>query len=196
MTILYNANMNKNGGQLVVISGPSAGVGKDTLLKMFLEAHPDWIQPPSTTTRPPRTGEVAGKDYIFVSTEEFKTMQRQGRFLETDHHADHWYGTQSEPVKQALDNGRNVILRIDVNGGMAVKQKMPEAILIFITAESDSQLEDQIRARATNSDAYNQKRLQMAKKEMAFKDRYDHVVVNRPNKQAEALKDIETAIGL
>jgi guanylate kinase len=182
-------------GKLVVISGASAGAGKDTILKMFLERHKDWENPPSTTTRPPRDGEVKGRDYFFVNTGVFKEKMKTGEFLETDFHADHWYGTLKSPIEESLANGRNVIVRKDVNGATEIKQKMPEAIVIFIDAESHEVLESRIRSRGTETEAQIRRRLELAKEEQQFKEHFDYVVVNFHNRAEEAVEAVERIIG-
>lgn len=183
-----------NRGKLAIISGPSAGVGKDTLLQLFLAKHPEWQQPPSTTTRDPRPGEINGKDMNFVSHEVFADMQKADKFLETDFHASHWYGTLLEPVEKLLGQGANVILRIDVNGALIIKEKLPEAILMFISAESEEALEARIRARGSESEAQILERLELARKETLLTDQFDHTIVNATNKQDEALQQIESVL--
>lgn len=178
-------------GILLVISGPSAGAGKDTMLKMLLDSDDGWHNPPSTTTRGIRKGETAGKQMSFVSHEEFMTLQEQGKFLETDHHADHWYGTLREPVETLLRAGKNVVLRVDVNGALKIKKKMPEAITIFLTAGSDEALERRIRNRATEDEETIQKRLTLAKKEFLLAGQFDHIVVNPDGHPEQALKEIQ-----
>lgn len=185
-----------NKGKLLIISGLSAGVGKDTLLRMFLERHPDWYQPPSTTTRPLRPGEKDGKDMSSVTTEEFKKWQAQGKFLETDFHADHWYGTLRKPVEDLLSKGKNVVLRIDVNGTMQVKNQIPEAITVFIKAESHKVLETRIRARRSETEKQIQARLELAKRELKHEKHLDHMVINPHNRPKEALIELEKIIGL
>jgi guanylate kinase len=181
-------------GKLAIISGPSAGVGKDTLLKLFLDKHPDWHQPPSTTTRQPREGELAGKDMNFVSHEEFEKWQKEDKFLETDFHAGNWYGTLRQPVEEFLSSGLSVILRIDVNGALIVKKKMPEAILIFIAAENPEALEARIRGRGTEDQQHIKERLELAQKEMMLADKFDKVIINATGKQADALAEIEATL--
>ena len=185
-----------NKGKLLVISGPSAGVGKDTILRMFLERHPDWRHPPSTTTRPLRPGEKEGKDMSSVTSEEFKKWQAEGKFLETDFHADHWYGTLRKPVEDLISGGLNVVLRIDVNGSRQVKDQIPEAILVFIEAESPEVLEARIRARRSETEKQIQSRLKLAKKEIKHKKHFDHVVINPHNQHEETVKAVERAAGL
>lgn len=181
-------------GKLAVISGPSAGVGKDTLLKLFLAQHPDWHQPPSTTTRQPRAGEQVGKDMNFVSKGTFEKWQKQDKFLETDFHAGNWYGTLRLPVEELLGKGLNVLLRIDVNGALIVKKKMPEAFLIFIAAESPKALEARIRQRGTEKEQQIKERLKLAKKELMMADKFDKIVINTTNQQEKALKEIESTL--
>lgn len=184
-------------GKLVVISGPSAGVGKDTILKMFLQKHPDWVQPTSTTTRAAREGELNGKDMIFVDQATFEQWQKDNSFLESIQVDNgQWYGTQKEPVERALINGKNVILRIDVRGAMVIKEKIPEAILVFITAENEEALEQRIRNRGSEDEAGIQRRLELAKSELPYAAKYDHVVVNPTGHPEQALVDLEKAIGI
>jgi guanylate kinase len=182
--------MEKPTGKLLVISGPSAGAGKDTILNMLLGSDSNWHQPPSTTTRQPREGETNGKEYFFVSHDEFEKMQKEGKFLEADFHAENWYGTQKEPVERFLQNGQNVVIRIDVNGALQVKKLLPQAILVFITVENEQELEKRIRARGTEDETEIQKRLQLAKKEMLLKPKFDHVVVNEAGKAEKTLQKV------
>ncbi|PJE65503.1 guanylate kinase [Candidatus Saccharibacteria bacterium CG10_big_fil_rev_8_21_14_0_10_47_8] len=182
-------------GKLLIISGPSAGVGKDTILRMFLEKHPDWYQPTSTTTRPLRPGEKEEKRMNSVTTETFKKWQTEDKFLETDFHAGHWYGTLREPVEKLLSEGQNVVLRIDVNGSMQIKNQMPEAVTVFIEAESPEALEVRIRERGSETEEQIQSRLKLAKKELRYKKFFDHRVVNPQNRPEEALGAVERATG-
>lgn len=179
-------------GKLAVISGPSAGAGKDTLLAMFLERHSDnWHQPVSTTTRKLRPGEKQGKEMRTVSEAEFKQWEDEGKFLETDFHAGNWYGTLKEPVEKYLNQGKNVILRIDVNGAMKLREKMPDATLIFIKAENFETLATRIRQRASESEEQIKSRLELAKHELTFEPKYDHVVINETGKLDQSLKQLE-----
>ncbi len=181
-------------GKLAVISGPSAGVGKDTVLKMFLAEHSDWHLPPSVTTRSPRHNEVHGHDMIFVDKPTFEAWQKQDKFLETDHHAKAWYGTLREPVNQLLSKGKNIILRIDVNGALVIKKIMPKAILVFITAEDWQTLEKRIRNRATEDEEAIIHRLKLARHELKFKDKYDYVITNPSGYPEKAVKELETIL--
>jgi guanylate kinase len=182
-------------GKLVIISGASAGAGKDTILKMFLHRHPDWQNPPSTTTRAPRPGEVEGMDYYFIDEASFKEKLDKNDFLEADYHADNWYGTLKEPIESALSAHKSVIVRKDVNGAVQIKEKMPEAIVIFIDVESHDVLEYRIRARQSETEEQIQRRLTLAKKEQEFKKHFDHVVINLHNKLEDAVRTIERIVG-
>jgi guanylate kinase len=182
-------------GKLVVISGPSAGVGKDTVLKMFLSKHADWTMPVSTTTRKPRRGEVDGKDMQFVDKTTFEQWQKADKFLESVMVDDgNWYGTLKEPVEKAMSDGKNVVLRKDVRGALIIKQKMPEAVLVFMTAENWEVLEQRIRARGTEDEAAIARRLKLAKQELTYQDKYDFVITNPTGHPEKALAELEQTI--
>lgn len=181
-------------GRLVVISGASAGAGKDTILKLFLQNHPDWHNPPSVTTRKPRPGEREGEDYYFVAKSIFEIRRKAGDFLETDYHAGNWYGTLKEPIDKILSTHQKAIVIKDVNGALEIKKKIPKATVIFIDVERPSVLEARIRGRKTESEAEIRRRLSLAKKEREFKKHFDHVVVNVQDRADEALSDIEKAL--
>jgi guanylate kinase len=182
-------------GKLVVVSGPSAGVGKDTILKMFLDKHPEWHMPPSTTTRPPRPGEVDGKDMQFVDRPTFEKWQKDSKFLESILVNDNqWYGTLREPVETLLAEGKNVILRKDVRGALLIKKAIPQTKLIFITAENWEALKRRIRARGTETEEGIKKRLELAKKELTYQDKYDHIIINPTGHPEKALKQLESVV--
>lgn len=182
-------------GKLVVVSGPSAGVGKDTLLKMFLDKHPEWIMPLSTTTRPLRAGELNGVHMSFIDHDAFEKLRNEGKFLEAvEVDNGQWYGTLKEPVEEALEQGKNVILRKDVRGAMLIKEKMPEAKLIFINAENTDALESRIRARGTEDEVSIKRRLKLAKQEITYQNRYDKVVINKTGETQQALADLTKAV--
>ncbi|MBI5906701.1 guanylate kinase [Candidatus Saccharibacteria bacterium] len=183
-------------GKLLVISGVSAGAGKDTIVRMFIDKHPDWRHPASVTTRQSRPGEVEGVDYYFVDKPTFENKIKQGDFLETDFHADNWYGTLKKPVMDLLSAGHSVILRKDVNGSMAIKGVIPKAILVFLDVESSEVLESRIRARNSETEEQIQSRLALAKKEQELKRHFDYVVVNPENQPEKALADVEKAVEL
>lgn len=186
-------------GKLVIISGPSAGVGKDTVVRNFLTKHPDWKNIPSLVTRPMRVGEVDGQDYHFVDNQTFEQKRLAGEFLETDFHADHWYGTLRQPILDELLKGHNVILRKDVNGSLKIKEQMPETILIYLDAESHDVLESRIRSRSIETSETEQQilsRLELAKQEQKLRHHFDHVVINAHNQHDRTLAEVEKAVGI
>ncbi|HET9721578.1 MAG TPA: guanylate kinase [Candidatus Saccharimonadales bacterium] len=186
-------------GKLLIISGASAGVGKDTLVKLFLTKHPEWEKPASVVTRKPRPGEVNGVDYYFVGQSTFDKWVKNNDFLETDFHASHWYGTLRKPIEDLLSRGRDIILRKDVNGSLKIKQRIPGAILVYIDVESHDVLESRIRARSSETaetEEQIQERLKLAKKEQKFKEHFDYVIINAHNRPEEAVEAIEKAAGV
>lgn len=182
--------MNMTKGKLLVISGLSAGAGKDSLRSLFLAKHPDWQQPLSTTTRGSRLGEEHSKQMSFVTKETFEAWKAEGKFLETDFHADNWYGTLREPVETLLGQGKNVLLRIDVNGALQVKRELPEALVVFVKAESFDALEKRMIERGHTAEEIKA-RLKLAKKELELEPQFENVVVNETGKLDEALAAIE-----
>ncbi len=181
-------------GKLAVISGPS-GAGKDTLVNIFLSKHPDWINPPSQTTRSPRVGEIDGKDYSFVDLKSFQTWQQQGKFLESFQvYKGTWYGTLVKPVEDLRKSGKHVLLRVDVHGALDIKQKVPDAITVIIKPESLEILQERISKRGSETAQTMAERLEVAKKEISLSDRFDHAIVNSTGKQEEALRRLETIL--
>ena len=168
---------NNTDKKLYVISG-SSGVGKGTVLKGFMEKHPDFMLSVSCTTRKPREGEQDGVNYFFLSKEEFTKNIEEDKFLEWAEFAGNYYGTKKKYIKQCLDNGMNVILEIETNGALQVKKKMPEAVLIFIAPPSLGELEHRLRGRHTEDEATIQKRLGEVKKELECAKKYDYTVIN------------------
>lgn len=165
-------------GKLVIISGPS-GAGKSTICRHVVR-QVDACLSVSATTRPKGDTEIDGKDYFFLSPQEFKRRLDKDAFLE---HADvfgNWYGTPREPVEKALAEGRVVILEIDVQGGLQVKAKMPEAVMIFVLPPRPEELLKRIEGRGRGEDeTARQKRLAKAEAEIAVgKTNYDYFVVN------------------
>ena len=164
-------------GKLFVISG-SSGVGKGTVIKEFLNLHPEFKLSVSCTTRKPRTGEQHGINYFFLSKEEFVKCLNNNEFLEWAEFSGNMYGTQKAYVQQKLDEGKNLILEIDTQGALKVKNIMPEATLIFILPPSFEELEARLRGRHTESEEAIQKRLESTKMEMENSKIFDYQVVN------------------
>ncbi|HOK96443.1 MAG TPA: guanylate kinase [Anaerohalosphaeraceae bacterium] len=165
-------------GKLVVISGPS-GVGKSTICRRIVEKRDAFLSV-SATTRKPGASEENGRDYWFVSRQEFERRIRAGEFLEYADVFGNYYGTPRPPVEKALAEGRTVILEIDVQGGLQVRQKCPEAVLIFILPPRPEDLQQRMRCRGRGEDeASRKRRLETAEKEIAAaRKHYDYFVVN------------------
>lgn len=181
--------MNKK-GVFVVISGPS-GVGKNTVADVLINKGYG-IYSVSVTTRGIREGEVEGKDYFFVSKEEFDRNVEEDNFLEYAQYGNNYYGTLKSFVFDNLKNGINVIAVVDIQGGVNIEKIFPEAALIFIMPPSFEELERRLRGRNTDSEEDILKRLEIAKKEMDFSSHYDYVVVN--NTVDETVKEIADII--
>ena len=169
--------MNK---KLFVISGCS-GVGKGTVLKEFMARNSDdFMLSVSCTTRKPRTGEVDGVNYFFLTREEFEKAVEDDKFLEHAQFAGNLYGTKKKFIKQKFEEGLNIILEIETQGALQVKQKMPEAVLIFIAppGQGVEELEKRLRGRNTEDEETIQRRLAEAKIELERSKQYDYVVIN------------------
>ena len=163
--------------RLTVITGPS-GVGKGTLVSRLLERHGQIWLSVSATTRAPRAGEVDGESYFFLSREAFERQVRAGGFLEWAEFAGNLYGTPRQPVEQHLEQGRPVLLEIELEGARQVRRTFPAGFQLFIKPPSFVELERRIRARGTDSDAAISKRLERARVELAAEGEFDAVLVN------------------
>jgi guanylate kinase len=160
-----------------VISGPS-GVGKGTVVRRLLDGKPDLVYSVSYTTRPPRPGEVEGRDYRFVPPETFARLAEEGAFLEWAEVFGHRYGTLWGPIGERIEQGRDVILELDVQGARRVRQRAPHAVLIFLAPPSEEELARRLRARGTEDEAHLARRLSGARWEMDQSAWFDHVVIN------------------
>lgn len=166
-----------NKGLLIVISGPS-GVGKGTICREYMKNHEDCALSVSATTRPPREGEVHGESYFFMSHDEFRQKINDGGFLEHAVFCENYYGTPKEPVMQMLESGKNVILEIEVQGALQVLSHYPEAVFIFVIPPSVKELEERLRGRGTETDEVIAKRLDRAKAEFKYIEKYNYVLLN------------------
>ena len=163
-------------GHIIVVSGAS-GVGKSTVLKKAMEIRGDLIFSVSVTTREPRTGEVDGVDYDFITQEKFDEMERNGEFAECDNHFMKSYGTPVAQLMEKLSRG-NAVLDIDPNGAKQVKESAPEAVLVFIEPPSMEELDRRLRGRGDTPEDQIALRLERAHWELEQRAWYDHVVVN------------------
>jgi guanylate kinase len=174
--------------KLFVIAAPS-GAGKTTLRDYLLTRHPELYFSVSTTTRQPRVNEIIHKDYHFITPEEYDSHCEAGEFLEHAEVFGNYYGTLRQPIEEQLAQGRNVLLDVDTKGARQVKEKMPEAVLIFIMPPSMEELETRLRSRGTESEKVICKRLREAQYEMDQRHIFDHIVVN--DKLEQAQRDLE-----
>lgn len=164
-------------GSLFVISGPS-GAGKGTLVERVLEERPDVWLSISATTRQPREGEIDGEHYRFMSVDAFEQAIERDGFIEWANVHSNYYGTPIEPIEEHMAAGDTVILEIDVQGAFQVREKFPEARLVFIAPPSLEELERRLRGRATDAEDVIARRLANARGEMDAAARYDDVIVN------------------
>jgi guanylate kinase len=183
------------GAQLVIISGPS-GVGKDTIIDALRRRprDPDYHYVVTCTTRAPRPGEVDGISYHFVDRPTFLTLRDSGGLLEANEVHGHWYGTPRSEVSDALVSGRDVILKIDVQGAQQVKERVEEALLIFIVPPSMETLFARLRARATETADELEVRQRNAAIELARQQDYDYVVVNETGQVERTAETIDRII--
>ena len=175
-------------GLLVIISGP-AGSGKGTIVKRVRELAPFDFSV-SATTRKPRQGEEEGVHYYFVTKEDFEKKIAEGEMLEYAQYVGNYYGTPKKPVEKALAEGKNIILDIEVKGALQVKEKMPEAVMIYVLPPDYETLLARIRGRGTETEEIIQKRMTEARTEIKTFPKYDYVVINRENGIDEAANDV------
>lgn len=165
-------------GLLIVISGPS-GVGKGTVRKALFEREgQDLEYSVSMTTRKPREGEENGREYYFVTKEQFEEEIKKGNLLEYAEFVNNYYGTPYDKVMEKLDRGSEVVLEIEVQGAMQVKRKMPNAVFIFIAPPSYKALRDRLLSRGTEDDDTVNERLAKAHREIEIASEYDYIVIN------------------
>ena len=175
-------------GLILVISGP-AGSGKSTVNK-YIRQNEDYVFSISRTTRYMRPGEVDGEDYYFVSRDYFLQKIEENDFLEHAEYCGEFYGTPKSLVYEKIEQGKNVILEIEVAGAMQVKERCPEAVLIMLLPPSYAVQESRLRGRGTEPEDKIQKRLAQTKKELPFADQYDYIVYNADGMSKEAADDI------
>jgi guanylate kinase len=171
-------------GRLIVVSGPS-GAGKDTLIRAALEAIPQLALIASATTRKPRGGEVDGRDHVFLTRQEFERWIEEDRLLEWAEYSGNLYGTPKQSVEELLESGRSVILRIELQGARQIKERRPDAVMVFVRAPSLEETRRRLERRATETSESVESRMATAIKEVAARDEFDYEVVNADREQAE-----------
>jgi guanylate kinase len=178
---------------VVVISGPS-GAGKDSVVQRMKERDCPFNFVVTATNRPPRPGEVHGRDYYFFSTETFEGMIARGEMLEHATVYGQLKGIPRAHVRQALESGKDVVMRLDVQGADTIKAIIPEAITVFLTVESEQELLARLRERRTESPEALQRRLETARRELERIPDFDYMVVNRHCALDEAVDDVVAII--
>lgn len=176
---------------LIVMSGPS-GVGKGTICAKLMEDNKNIALSVSATTRQPRDGEIDGVTYYFKTVENFKDMIKNDAFMEWAKYNENYYGTPKDPVLEHFKRGRDVILEIDAQGALNLKNKYPNAIYIFIAPENTEVLYERLRKRGTENEAEIERRVKAAQWELSQMDKYDHVVVNKV--VDDAVEEIQSII--
>jgi len=174
---------------LVVISGPS-GVGKDTVIKCMKERNQPIHFVITATNRPPRGGEVHGVDYFFISTDEFAAMIEYDELIEYALVYNDYKGVPKEQVRQALASGKDVVMRVDVQGAATIKELCPDALLIFMTTQDEDELVKRLKARQTETPEDLNMRIATARKELQRIKDFDFVVVNRDSQLDEAVDTV------
>lgn len=180
-----------NKGLLIVVSAP-AGCGKDTILEQVLANNGNIFYSVSATTRTIRPGEVDGASYYFKSRDEFETMIKNSELLEYTEYCGNYYGTPRKAVMDMLDAGKDVVLKIEVEGAANIKRMFPDCVMIFILPPSISELDRRLHKRGTESEEVIQKRIAAAKNELTYAANYDYTIVN--GALEKAIEDFETVV--
>lgn len=168
---------NTKKGALLVVSGFS-GAGKGTVMKKLLEKYDTYALSISMTTRAPRTGEENGREYFFVDTDTFEQKIKENKVIEYAKYCDNYYGTPREYVEEQLEKGKDVILEIEIQGALKVKEMFPDTVLLFIMPPSAEELQRRLVSRGTETADVIKKRMNRAVEEAQFMEKYDYIVIN------------------
>lgn len=178
---------------LIVISGPS-GVGKDAVLARLKESGHPFERIVTVTTRPRRPAERDGVDYRFLISDKYREMLERGEFLESARVYGNWYGVPKEAVTEALKRGRDVVIKVDVQGAATIKKILPQAMLIYLAASSKEELADRLKKRSTESAADLALRVKVADEELKQQSLFDYVIMNKPGEIDRTVSDIMAII--
>lgn len=193
MNIDFEIKQPQKSALLIVISGPS-GIGKDTVVQGLKDRNLPFYFVVTATSRLPRINEVDGKDYLFYSKEKFEAMIKAGEFLEHAHVYSDYKGVPKQHIRQALESGEDVIMRIDFQGAKTIRKLVPEAVLIFLTAKSKDEWLQRLKSRRSESDEELALRINTAKLEFDALDMFDYIVVNEQDLLDQTLDTIESII--
>ncbi len=185
--------MSKGKGILTVLSGFS-GAGKGTVLRRLLEKYDNYALSISATTRGPREGEENGREYFFKTREEFEKMIAKDELIEYAMYVNNYYGTPKAYVQEQLAEGKDVILEIEVQGALKVKEKFPDTPLIFITPPTASELKRRLTDRGTESPEVVEERMETAAKESRFMESYDYIILNERDRLEECVEAVHGVI--
>ena len=186
-------SMNEQKGILTVISGFS-GAGKGTVLKRLLTKYDNYALSISATTRAPREGEENGREYFFKTREEFEKMIAKGELIEYAMYVNNYYGTPKAYVQEQLSQGKDVILEIEVQGALKIKERFPDALLIFITPPSAGELKRRLTDRGTEAPEVVEERMRTAARESGFMEAYDYIILNERDRLEECVDKVHGVI--
>lgn len=170
--------MNKETGKIIAVSAPS-GAGKTSIVKQILKRFPQIVFSVSATTRPKRDVETNGVEYYFITEEEFLKKIENDEFVEWEKFYDYYYGTFTKTIEKNINEGKTVLLEVDVKGALALKKLYPEAYLIYIMPPSFEELVKRLKQRQTETEEDLKKRVERANMELKLKDKFDYIIINK-----------------